>query len=78
MVCHFGQEHNRTPLRHPEVTDVIEGRKSIAEQKPEKVHLARKLARARLISAQLAVAGHTTASTGKPYAPMAIQLMLAR
>ena len=64
----------------------VEGRKSIAEQKPEAVQLARKLARARPkggkrslreISAALAEAGHTTGS-GTPYAPTAIKLMLAR
>ena len=63
----------------------VEGRKSIAEQKPEEVvELARKLARARPkggkrslreISAELAAAGHTTKS-GKPYAATAIKLML--
>jgi hypothetical protein len=55
----------------------VEGRKSIAEQRPETVELARRLARARPkggkrslreISAALAEAGHTT-NTGKPYAP---------
>ena len=64
----------------------VEGRKSIAEEKPQTVELARKLARARPkggkrslreISAELAEAGHTTA-TGKPYAPTAIKLMLER
>ena len=64
----------------------VEGRKSIAEQRPETVELAHKLARARPkggkrslreISAALAEAGHTT-NTGKPYAPTAIKLMLAR
>lgn len=64
----------------------VEGRKSIAEQRPETVELARKLARARPkggkrslreISAALAEAGHTTKS-GTPYAPTAIKLMLAR
>jgi len=60
----------------------VEGRKSIAETKPETVELARKLARAkggkrslREISAELAAAGHTTKS-GKPYAATAIKLML--
>ncbi|MGL3211124.1 recombinase family protein [Bradyrhizobium sp. BR 1433] len=64
----------------------VEGRKSIAEQKPETVEMARKLARARPkggkrslreISAALAEAGHTTGA-GTPYAPTAIKLMLAR
>jgi DNA invertase Pin-like site-specific DNA recombinase len=64
----------------------VEGRKSIAEDKPETVELARRLARARPkggkrslreISAALAEAGHTT-KNGKPYAPTAIKLMLAR
>jgi hypothetical protein len=62
----------------------VEGRKSIAELRPETVELARKLARARPkggkrslreISAALAEAGHTTKS-GTPYAPTAIKLML--
>ncbi|WP_338309427.1 recombinase family protein [Bradyrhizobium sp. TM233] len=62
----------------------VEGRKSIAEQRPETVELARKLARSRPkggrrslreVSAALAEAGHTT-KTGKPYAPTAIKLML--
>jgi len=64
----------------------VEGRKSIAEERPETVELARKLARARPkggkrslreISAALAETGHTT-NTGRPYAPTAIKLMLAR
>jgi DNA invertase Pin-like site-specific DNA recombinase len=64
----------------------VEGRKSIAEERPETVELAKKLARARPkggkrslrdISAALADAGHTTKS-GKPYAPTAIKLLLAR
>jgi DNA invertase Pin-like site-specific DNA recombinase len=64
----------------------VEGRKSIAEERPETVELARKLARARPkggkrslreISAALAETGHTT-NTGKPYAPTAVKLMLAR
>lgn len=64
----------------------VEGRKSIAEQKPETVELARKLARARPkggkrslreIATELAAAGHVT-GLGKPYAPTAIKLMLAR
>jgi DNA invertase Pin-like site-specific DNA recombinase len=62
----------------------VEGRKSIAETKPEVVELARKLARARPkggkrslreISAELAAAGHTTKS-GTPYAATAIKKML--
>jgi DNA invertase Pin-like site-specific DNA recombinase len=64
----------------------VEGRKSIAEQRPETVELARRFARARPkggkrslreISAALAEAGHTT-KTGKPYAATAIKLMLSR
>jgi DNA invertase Pin-like site-specific DNA recombinase len=64
----------------------VEGRKSVAEQRPETVELARKLARARPkggkrslrdVSAALAEAGHTTKS-GKPYAATAIKLMLSR
>jgi hypothetical protein len=64
----------------------VEGRKAIAEQRPETVELARRLARGRPkggkrslreISAALAEAGHTT-NTGTPYAPTAIKLMLAR
>jgi DNA invertase Pin-like site-specific DNA recombinase len=64
----------------------VEGRKSIAETRPETVELARKLARARPkagkrslreIAAELAAAGHTTAS-GNPYAATAIKLMLSR
>jgi DNA invertase Pin-like site-specific DNA recombinase len=64
----------------------VEGRKSIAEQRPETVELARKLARARPkggkrslreLSAALAEAGHTTKS-GKAYAATAIKLMLTR
>jgi hypothetical protein len=60
------------------------GRKSIAEEKPETIALARKLARARPkggrlslreISAALAEAGHTT-KTGSRYAATAIKLML--
>jgi DNA invertase Pin-like site-specific DNA recombinase len=63
----------------------VEGRKSIAEQRPETIELARKLARARPkggkrslreVSAALAEAGHTT-KTGKPYAATAIKLMLS-
>jgi hypothetical protein len=62
----------------------VEGRKSIAEKKPETVELARKLARARPkggrrsreISAALAEAGHVT-KTGNPYAATAIKLMLS-
>jgi hypothetical protein len=62
----------------------LEGRKSIVEQKPETVELARKLARGRAkggrrslreISAALAEAGHVT-KTGTPYAATAIKLML--
>ena len=62
----------------------VEGRKSIAETKPEVVEMAGKLARARPkggkrslreISAELAAAGHTTKS-GTPYAATAIKLML--
>lgn len=64
----------------------VEGRKSIGEERPETVELARRLARARPkggkrslreISAALAEAGHTI-KTGKPYAPTAIKLILAR
>ncbi|WP_340672259.1 recombinase family protein [Bradyrhizobium ottawaense] len=64
----------------------VEGRKSIAEERPETVEFARKLARARPkggkrslreIAAALAQAGHMTKS-GKPYAPTAVKLMLAR
>jgi DNA invertase Pin-like site-specific DNA recombinase len=64
----------------------VEGRKSIAEQSPETVEVARKLARSRPkggkrslreISAALAEAGHVT-RTGKPYAATAIKLMLER
>lgn len=64
----------------------VEGRKSIAETKPETVEMVRKLARTRPkggkrslreISAELAAAGHTTKS-GTPYAPTAIKLMLER
>jgi DNA invertase Pin-like site-specific DNA recombinase len=63
----------------------VEGRKSIAEEKPETIELARRLARTRPkggkrslreISAALAEAGHTT-KRGNPYAPTAIKLMLA-
>ncbi|OAF18778.1 hypothetical protein [Bradyrhizobium neotropicale] len=62
----------------------VEGRKSIAEQKPETVEMARKLSRARPkggkrslreISAALAAAGHVT-KPGNPYAATAIKLML--
>lgn len=64
----------------------VEGRKSLAEQRPETVELARRLARARPkggkrslreISAALAEAGHTT-KTGRPYAPTAVKHMLER
>ena len=62
----------------------VEGRKSIAETKPEVVGLARRLNRKtpkggqrtlREIAAELAAAGHLT-STGKPYAPTAVARML--
>ena len=62
----------------------VEGRKSIAEDKPETVEFARKLARARPkggkrslreIAAALAEARHMT-KTGNPYAATAIKLML--
>lgn len=62
----------------------VEGRKSIAEQRPETIELARSLARARPkggkrslreVAAALAEAGHTTRN-GKPYAATAIKLML--
>jgi DNA invertase Pin-like site-specific DNA recombinase len=62
----------------------VEGRKSIAEERPETVQLARSLARSRPkggkrslreVAAALAEAGHTT-KTGKPYAATAIKLML--
>ena len=64
----------------------VEGRKSIAEKRPETIELARKLARARPkggkrslreVSAALADAGHTPKS-GKPYAPTAVKNMLGR
>jgi DNA invertase Pin-like site-specific DNA recombinase len=64
----------------------VEGRKSIAELRPETVELARTLARARPkggkrslreVSAALAEAGHTT-KTGTPYAATAVKLMLSR
>src|SRR3954471_11481644 len=64
----------------------VEGRKSIAEERPDTIELARKLARARPkggkrslreISAALAEVGHTTKS-GKPYAPTAVKIMLGR
>jgi len=64
----------------------VEGRKSIAEQRPETIELARQLARARPkggrrslreVAAALAEVGHTT-KTGKPYAATAIKLMLGR
>lgn len=64
----------------------VEGRKSIAEERPETVEYARRLARARPkggkrslreISAALAEAGHMT-KTGKPYAPTAVKMMLER
>ena len=62
----------------------VEGRKSIAEQRPGTVELARKLARMRPkggerslreISTALAEAGHVT-KTGKPYAATAVKRML--
>lgn len=63
----------------------VEGRKSIAEERPQTIDLARSLARARPkggkrslreVAAALAEAGHTT-RTGKPYAATAIKLMLS-
>jgi DNA invertase Pin-like site-specific DNA recombinase len=63
----------------------VEGRKSIAETNPAAVELARKLHRTspkggrrslRAISAELAKAGHVTA-TGKPFAATAVKLMVA-
>ena len=62
----------------------VEGRKSVAEMKPEVVALACRLNRKtpkggqrtlREIAAELAAAGHLT-STGKPYAPAAVAKML--
>ncbi len=62
----------------------VEGRKSIAEKKPQVIELARRLNRKapkggrrtlREISAELATAGHLT-RTGKPYAPAAVAKML--
>lgn len=62
----------------------VEGRKSLAETKPELVELARRLNRKapkggrrtlREISAELATAGHLT-STGKAYAPAAVAKMM--
>ena len=62
----------------------VEGRKSIAETKPEVVALARRLNRKapkggqrtlREIAAEMATAGHLT-RTGKPYAPAAVAKML--
>jgi DNA invertase Pin-like site-specific DNA recombinase len=62
----------------------VEGRKSISEQRPETIELARSLARSRPkggkrslreVASALAEAGHTT-QTGKPYAATAIKLML--
>ena len=64
----------------------VEGRKSVAETKPDVVALARRLNRKapkggqrtlREIAAELAVVGHLT-STGKPYAPAAVARMLER
>ncbi len=63
----------------------VEGRKSIAEERPETVQLARSLARSRPkggkrslreVAAALAEAGHVT-KTGKPYAATAVKLMLS-
>ena len=62
----------------------VEGRKSIAEKKPQVIELARRLNRKRPkggqrtlreISAELAIAGHFT-RTGRPYAPAAVAKML--
>jgi hypothetical protein len=58
----------------------VEGRKSIAEERPETVELARKpkgkpAPSLREISAALAEHGHVTKS-GTPYAPTAVKLML--
>ena len=62
----------------------VEGRKSIAETKPDVVALARRLNRKapkggqrtlRQIAAEMAAAGHLT-RTGKPYAPAAVARML--
>ena len=62
----------------------VEGRKSIAETRPEVIGLARKLNRKapkggqrtlREIADELTVAGHLT-STGTPYAPAAVARML--
>ena len=62
----------------------VEGRRSTAEEKPETVELARKLARVRPkggkrslrdILAALAEAGDVT-KTGNPYAATAVKLML--
>jgi DNA invertase Pin-like site-specific DNA recombinase len=63
----------------------VEGRKTLAETRPEVIELARKLYRTspkggrrslRTIAAELAKRGHTTA-TGKPFAATAVKLMLA-
>ena len=62
----------------------VEGRKSIAETRPQAVEMARKLAKARPkagkrslreIAAELAAAGHTT-NAGTPYAATAIAKLL--
>jgi DNA invertase Pin-like site-specific DNA recombinase len=64
----------------------VEGRKTIAETRPDVIELARKLYRTspkggrrslRAVAAELAEAGHTTA-TGKPFAATAVKLMLAQ
>lgn len=64
----------------------VEGRKSVAEAKPEVVALARTLGRKtpkgglpslRTVAAGLAAAGHLT-STGQPYAAAAVAKLLAR
>jgi hypothetical protein len=63
----------------------VEGRKGIAETRPETIELARKLARKpkgkpapslRNVSSALARRGYLTAS-GTPYAPTAVKLMLS-
>lgn len=62
----------------------VEGRKSVAEMRPETVKLVRQLARKRpkggkrslaQIAAELAAAGHRTRA-GTSYAPMAVKRML--
>ncbi len=64
----------------------VEGRKSLAETKPEVIALARKFARSRPkggkrslreIAAELALAGHLTRK-GTPYTAMAVSRMLAQ